>query len=696
MKKIFTLFFLSIFPLMSIAQEQKYPVFEGCENVKNEELENCFKTNVTKAVIDAIKLPEEVVKDNFQGLVNVVFTVDREGKFKVLYINTPYETLKAQFTRVFDELPSAEAAKYNNHDVEMQFVLPIEIPLNSDAKSFSSEEKEEKKEEIVKKSSDDFSVTQQDDVQLIKPDSLQLLEHHSQINVPYTHQSYSNLDYYYNKAQNSHTAVKPYIYSEVENYVDLDAQKSSLMMQKETWFGKKFFNEHMLQVQGKDYWFTLDPIVDLQAGKAGDVNTFNNTRGVQIQGSLGKKLSFYSTIFESQGRFAKYVNDYAESIAPAGGNPAIIPGRGIAKEFKKDAYDYPIAEGYLSYTPSKFANIQFGHSKNFIGDGYRSMLLSQNASPYPFFKINTKFWKIKYTNLWMWLRDVRPEVTEDGVFKQKFMATHYLSWNVTKKLNIGLFESVIWENSNDRGFDINYLNPIIFYRAIEFSTGSRGGNALVGLTAKYKFNDKISLYSQLLIDEFTTGQIAKGNGYWGNKSGFQIGAKYYDAFNVKNLYLQAEFNTARPYTYSHKEPVLNYGHNNQSMAHLWGSNFSEIVGIANYTKGRWYANAKIVSGKKGFDIEGGETSYGGDIYKDYNERGEDFDVKIGQGNKTSIFIGDLQVGYLLNPATNLKLFGGVTYRNFNPTTVSPTFDKTDTTWLNIGLRTDIFDWNFDF
>lgn len=685
---IISAFFL-IFSMVATAQIEKYPVVEGCESADNEALKECFKTNVSQAVISAIKLPEEVVKDKFKGMVNVVFYVDRTGKFHVLYVNTPYQELKEEITRVFDALPNATPAKYNNHDVEMQFVLPIAIPLNALQETIVEEEKR-----IV---NDDFSVIQKDEnLELIQPDSLQLLEHHSQLNMPYTHQSYSQLDYYYNKSQNAHTAVKPYVYSDIEKYVDLDAQKSSLMMTKETWLGKKFFNEHMLQTQGKDYWFTLDPIVDLQVGKAGSVNTFNNTRGVRIQGSLGKKLSFSSTIYESQGRFADYVNKYAESIAPAGGNPAIIPGRGIAKTFKKDAYDYPVATGYLSYTPNKFLNLQFGHDKNFIGDGYRSMLLSENASPYPFFKVNTKFWKIKYTNLWMWLRDVRPEVTVDGVFKQKFMASHYLSYNVSKKLNIGLFESVIWKKSNNRGFDINYLNPIIFYRAIEFSTGSRGGNAVIGLTTKYKLNDKFSLYSQLLIDEFSTSQIAKGNGYWANKSGFQIGAKYYNAFNVKNLFLQAEYNTARPFTYSHNEPTLNYGHNNQSMAHSWGANFSELIAIAHYTKGRWFGDAKIVMGKKGFDIEGDAASYGGDIYRDYNSRNADFGVSVGQGNTTNIFIGDVQVGYLINPATNLKLFGGLTYRNFNPETITTNFNKTNTIWFNIGLRTDLFDWSFDF
>lgn len=572
----------------------------------------------------------------------------------------------------------------------MQFVLPISFPLNAEDEEIAAVE-----ERLVAK---DFAVDKDENLNLIKPDSLELLEHHSQLNLPYTHQEYAALDYYYNRAQNSHTAVKPYVYSEVIEYVDLDAKKASLMLSKSSWFGRKLWNEHMVQIQGKNYWFTIDPIVDLQIGKDNsDIDyTYNNTRGIQIQGSLGKKLSFYATIFESQGRFAEYVNQYAESIAPAGGNPAIIPGRGIAKEFGDGAYDYPVAEAYLSYTSSKFFNFQFGNGKNFIGDGYRSMFMSDVASPNPYFKINTSFWKIKYTNIWMWLRDVRPEVTVDGVFRQKYMATHYLSWNVSKKLNIGLFESVIWENTNDRGFDISYLNPIIFYRAIEFSTGSKGGNAIIGLSAKYKWNDRFSLYTQLMIDEFTSSEIFKGDGYWGNKNGFQIGAKYHHAFGVQNLHLQAEFNAIRPYTYSHNEIILNYGHNNQSMAHLWGSNFREFILIGHYTKDRWYANAKMVIGKKGFDIDGDPVSYGGDIYRDYSDRQGDYGNEIGQGNTTNIFVGDLQVGYIINPATNLKLFGGFTYRNFNPENPTSTFDKTNTTWINLGLRTDLFDWNFDF
>ena len=141
----------------------------------------------------------------------------------------------------------------------------------------------------------------------------------------------------------------------------LRSSRESLAKDTGSWLGRKLYNEHLVEIQGEDYWFTVDPIFDLQVGKDFDADfnsTFNNTRGFYVQGGLGKKLSFSASVYESQGRFAHYINNYAESLRAFGPDPAIIPGRGIGKRFKKDAYDYPVAEAYLSYTPNKFINIQ--------------------------------------------------------------------------------------------------------------------------------------------------------------------------------------------------------------------------------------------------------------------------------------------------------------------------------------------------
>ena len=676
---------------------EKYPVFPECQTVGIDSLPNCFTKQVQQLFKSKFQLPEIVTQDGYEGEMNILFEVTQEGAFKVIYTKAAYAELKQEVKRVFENLPKIQPATFDGNNVYSQFSLHVAIPSmywisGRDAQQTTSKKKKNNKNiSAIERASQQY-----DSIVNIpfKGDE----KFTSGLQIPFSHQNYYNFDKNVNVVgTNFHTAAKPYYYADVNENYDFEVETKPLLKNKKSWFGRKFWNEHMIMIKGKQYWFTADIVADLQLGKdleSDKSHTYNNTRAVNVQGGLGKKVNFYATLFESQGRFADYVNTYAESIKPDGGNPAIIPGRGIAKAFRSDSYDYPLAEGYVSYRASKMFNAQFGHGKNFIGDGYRSLLVSDVASPYPYLKLNTSFWKIKYTNTWMWLKDVRPGATVDGAFGTKYMATHYLSWNATKKLNIGFFESVLWADTNNRGFDINYLNPVIFYRAIEFSTGSRAGNALIGLTGKYKVNDKINVYSQLIIDEFSSKDIFGSSNSWKNKLGYQLGVKYYDAFKVKDLMLQVEYNQVRPYTYSHDELLLNYGHNNQSMAHLWGANFREFIGIARYKRGRWYGTAKLVYGQRGLDTGDG-VSYGGDVFVDNDLRPSDNNISLLQGNKTNVLIGDLRLGYLVNPATNLRIFANVTQRNFSPAT-SPAGFREGTTWVNLGFRTDLFNWYFDF
>ena len=681
----------------SIGSLEKYPVFPECSETTIENLENCFNNTIQQFIFTNFKSPDIVFSEEYSGNIVVFFEVDKEGSFKILYVDAVYNDLKDEAKRVFNLLPQITPASYNGNPAYVQFTMPIGIPLKAPVLSDTTKEAKEVSNALETQKIEDL-VKEYDAIEKIPYAND---EYKSNINIPLSHHMYSKFDPSLNRVGlNNHTAQKPYIYSEVNKYYDFEAKNQALLMNKTSWFGKKLWNEHMISLKGKDYWLTLDPGVDLQVGKDfdEDIDTYNNTRLVYTQGGIGKTISFFAVIYESQGRFAGYFNRYAESIRPDGGNPAIIPGQGIAKEFKTDSYDYPVATGHISYSPSKAFNVQLGHGKHFLGDGYRSLLLSDNASSYPFFKLNTTFWKLKYTNTWMSLRDVRSEVTQDDSFRTKYMSNHYLSYNITKRLNIGLFESVIWQNDNDRGFDFNYINPVIFYRAIEFSTGSRGGNALIGLSTKYKFTDRINAYGQLIIDEFSSSDVSGANGSYKNKTGYQLGVKYYDAFGLKNLYVQAEYNRVRPFTYSHNTVVLNYGHNNQSMAHTLGANFSEFIAIARYDNGRIFADAKLIFATRGFEFNTPNDSffYGGSIYGTEDDRENDNGYDVAGGNTTKFFHMELQGGYVINPATNLKIYGSLIYRDFNPNENTATVFDNQTTWLNFGIRTDLFNWYNDF
>ncbi|MET2983783.1 energy transducer TonB [Aureibaculum conchae] len=694
MRKLIIVILFSVVSNCLIAQEDIYPVYKGCDASSETTLASCFNKNLTKDVLAEFKVPEKVKEDNYKGTVNIIFLVTKTGEFEVLYVRSAYKELEAEAKRVFALLPNAKPATYNGRPIDMRFGLPIQIPLGSQSLP-TKVTKEDVQENIVVNNPVSTAKAEQKDIQKAIVGTY-FPEHQSELNIPLTHSTYDELSYYYDQDDNSHTGFKPFLYSETAKYVDLDAQKTGLFKNKSSKWGKKLWNEHFFKVQKEDYWFTINPIFDLQIGKdnSDDVDyTYNNTRAVQIQGGLGKKFNFSASIYESQGRFADYINDYARANRPSEGY-GLVPGRGKAKIFKTNSFDYPVAEAYLTYTPSKFFNFQFGHGKNFVGDGYRSLMLSDVTTSYPHLKISTQFWKIKYTNVWMWLEDVRPSLNINGLNTRKFVAMHHLSYNVTDRLNVSLFEAAITKKDENTGFDINYFNPIIFYRAVEFSRGSRGGNAIIGLGTKYKVSQNFSTYTQFVLDELTVGRIFDGTGYWANKFGIQVGAKYHNAFNVDNLYLQGEFNLVRPYTFSHKEPTLNYAHYNQPLGHLWGSNFWEFVGIARYKKDRWFGSAKINMGNKGFDING--LNYGGNIYLSYDDRTADTGIELLQGNNTRIFIADLQGGYVVNPATNTKLFAGFTFRKFSPAQVITDTAMDNSTWFTIGLKADLFNWYFDF
>lgn len=679
---------------------EKYPVFPECETVSIADTPNCFNEKLIQFFISNFEMPSKVSEEQYNGEMVMLFEVTPEGVFKLLNTTAVYPELKEEAQHVFDKLPKIQPATYNGEPVFIQFSMPVKIPLSRnkiDKYTTPDDDTETSKSNALQ----DQAIS--NELEEIKSKAFERkVQYESQLNIPFSHEVYSRFDKALNRVGvNTHTASRPFLYDVVNNYHNFDSIVNALQLDKKSWLGRKFFNEHMIRFQGDNYWFTINPGADLQLGTETDDRkvenlTYNNTRTVFIQGGIGNKFSFYTALYESQGRFAQYYNDYARSLRPDGGNPAVIPGRGIAAEGRGGDFDYPVAEGYVSYTPNKFFNFQAGTGQQFIGDGYRSLLLSDVSANYPFFKINTTIWRLKYTNTWSSIKDVRPEVTADGAFTNKFAVNHYLSYNVNNKLNIGLFESVISASEDNGGFDASLLNPIIFLRNVEFQRGSRGGNALIGLTGKYKFTNNINVYGQLIIDELRISELTSGNQNFRNKHGVQFGVKYYDAFKVPNLTLQAEFNQVRPYTFSNNDPLLSYTNTNQPLAHPYGANFREFIAIARYRNDRWYGTARLIYGQRGFEGDIDDVFFGGnDLFGSEDNRPSDNGIELLQGNRVNSFYADLEVGYLVNPATNLKAFINPIFRDFSAEMQTDTVFDTNTLWLNIGFRTDLFNWYFD-
>lgn len=695
MRAFLFLGFILAFTLNLGAQETIYPRFDDCPLQAEIGLQKqCFEKYLKSKLKELVIVKTEEIKINPEK-ISLIFDVNKKGDFNLIFIDTGSKILKEKFELAFRNMPQIQPALAYGNPTFMQFSIDLFYPFvhEEPTKYEDSRLKPSHLSPSLIKAKKEF-----DDIEKnIKKYDGELYSSHAFI--PLSHEIYNRFDREINLiGTNIHTAQKPFSYQEIKPYYDFKAKNENLTFNSKSWMGKKLFEEHLATVNMKDFWLAIDFGVDIQLGRDTDnqLNTFNNTRIGFAQGGIGDKITFYAAIFESQGRFADYFNRLALSRAPADGYPAIIPGRGVAKPFKTNAFDYPVTAGYINYRINDNFNAQIGNYKNKIGDGYRSLFLSDNASPYPYVKFEAEVWKLKYTNIWMQTRNTNL-LTEGGAYQTKFIAMHHLSYNISKRLNIGLFEAAIWDNEDERGFDISYLNPLLLYQMVEFSTGTEGGKVMVGANYKYKWTDNIYSYGQLLIDELSLNDVFGGNKSFRNKFGVQLGAKFFDAFKLKNFDLQLEYNQVRPFTYSHFRVSTNYTNSGQSLAHLWGANFREALAIVRYRKNRWMGHAKFIYGLRGFEPEADNNPfYGADLFGTENNIFSETGVEIGQGNQVNSYYTEIEAGYLINPATNLKVYLNVINRNFKATTQNErTFDN-KTFWVNFGLRTDLFNWYFDY
>lgn len=498
-----------------------------------------------------------------------------------------------------------------------------------------------------------------------------------------------------NKSFNTISNFKPYI-----------VQPSRLQKDKsKPWLLRKIKKENFIVVNdtAEKFNLTIDPLFNFEFGidlaDTSREKLYKNTRGFLVRGNIGEKFAFESSFYENQATYAKYIDNYIQSTdnlfpQSANYNYDVIPGQGRSKIFKTNGYDYAMASGYISYSPNKIFNVQLGHGKHFVGDGYRSLLLSDNVFNYPFVRIATTYKNIQYTNLYtsfMNLTDggVKTPPNVERLFQKKTGSFQLLSFNFWKRLQIGLFQGMIWEaadSTNREYLNFNTFNPVIGVNTALYGLNDKN-NILTGATLKLKITKSISLYGQFMLDDVATEK----SGEAGNKFGYQVGLKYFDLFTVKNLHLQFEYNTVRPYAYAADQPFQSYTHYNQALAHPLGANFYEMVGFINYRLKDFFIQIKGNYAVKGADSL--SYNFGGDIFKSSNTFPVNQSlegIQITQGLKTTIIYQDIHIGYLINPARNSNIIIGLVNRS------ETGVKQFNTQIVYIGWRTSLANFYYDF
>lgn len=505
---------------------------------------------------------------------------------------------------------------------------------------------------------------------------------------------------YSNTYRNLHTAVKPYLREDVAalavNYALADtltekeqfnlnylcADNGELARPGDNYYTGDLFNFFYPEPASLYQFFTVrvNPIIYNSFGLSSDTGAlrFQNTRGLELRGSVDNKVGFYLRATDNQAIFPTFVKQRIDAA------PQVVPGEGVAKLFKEEGFDYLSASGYVSFNATEHIAMQFGHDKIFIGDGIRSLIWSDNAKNQLFFKINTKIWRANYQNVFMELANYDGSNVYNSLLQKKYAAMHHLNFPITKNFHVGLFETIIFDRTGLYGqpdnFELNYLNPVIFYRAIESGLGS-SDNVILGTNWKWNFLNRFSLYGQFVLDELVVSEFVANDGWWGNKYAIQSGLKYINAFGINQLDLQYEFNMARPYTYSYEdENGSSYTHYAQSLAHPLGANFNEqLFAIWYQPAARFTISNTLMLANFGSDSSG--TNFGGNIFNDYNTYENAYGNFVGQGIGNRLLLNDLLVSWQFWHNAHIDV--RCTYRKLDS---DENLNDTNELFFSIGVR----------
>ncbi len=453
----------------------------------------------------------------------------------------------------------------------------------------------------------------------------------------------------------------------------------------------KFF-----EINQEHFKLTVNPIIELKAGKefGNSSPIFRNLRGIELSGLIDDKVYFYTNILENQQLFNNYTEDWINDYKA-------VPGAGLYKTYNSTVldglhgWDFLNSQAYVGLKISNSINLEFGHGKHFIGNGFRSLLLSDNSNNYFYLKFNTKIWKLQYQNIFAELSALSSKnVPGDKLIPKKYFAAHYLSYKPWKNIEIGLFETVVFSRENH--FEFQYLNPIILYRTVEHLIGSPD-NSLLGMNANINMFRTLSLYGQFVMDEFKLSEVLSSSGWWANKFGMQVGLKYYNILGIDQLDTQIEYNTVRPYTYTHsktiegsKQSLSNYSNYNQPLAHPRGANFREIIANLRYQPmDKLFLKLRYMNTKYGEDDN--DTNWGTNILVPNGTHESDKGNHVGQGYNTTVNMISFDASYefMHNYYVDLRYI----YRD----QVSELDTKNiNTNYIGAGVRVNIGLMNYDY
>ncbi len=441
------------------------------------------------------------------------------------------------------------------------------------------------------------------------------------------------------------------------------------------------FKKHLFEAKGEDYYITISPVVDLRRGRdRADTNVrtlFQNTRGIFVEGDLLKNFSFSTTIYENQARFTNYETEYYRSVGELYPNQtngiyttqnAVVPGAARTKPFKGDAFDYGYAQGNIIYRIHPSLVLNAGNTSMFVGDGHRSLLLSDNSIGTPFVRADIKLLKqLQFTYMRSRLMNLMRKpvsTTVESYYEPKSLAVNYLSWQPVHSLSISLFEATVWSKGDSitaRRTNPMVLNPVPFLSGLVVSSDDM--SSVTGLNLSWILAKQHRFYGQFALTNLDS-----------KKYTWQLGYRGFSYLGLKDLMIQVEYNDVSNGMYTASNRRLNFVNYNLPLAHTKGTGFREILVRTNYEWKRTYIDvAAFVF-----------------LLKDYSAL-DLLPVEKNVLRETGTVLNQqMEIGYRFNRKMNLSLFASWLYRK------ESFGEQRTTSAISIGFRTGINNHYNDF
>ncbi len=397
-------------------------------------------------------------------------------------------------------------------------------------------------------------------------------------------------------------------------------QTSSLMPKIKT--KKKYINwllnENLISIEKENFSLIINPVLNLNIGFSKNDKSkkyyTQNTRGIDVSAKIGKKLFIHSDFYENQS----YLIDYFRKEASF-----VVMGQGRTKPFKDGGTDFASSSASILYQINDNIALEFGNDKLFIGDGYRSLILSDCSFYYPFLKADFSYKNFSYQAIYTEYQNVMNSDNEISVLNKRRGQYNIFSYNLKNKLRLSVFEASLWNGKNFSSLPASFYLPIIGIKKTLYKFDDETNNLFYGLNILFSASRTAKLYTQVVIDDLSKDST---------KYSLQFGSK----FLLNHFFLQAELNYSKENTYNHYDASLNNNHFNYPLALPLSNDFAEIVLRTKYYKHRFLVDYKFSFARNSFSV-----------YKD---------------NRNFTF-SDFKLSFFINPKTNLSLFINYFYRH---------------------------------